>query len=57
VGEASGEGEIVGEGVVGFGDGTGLCVVIGFGVGFIVGTGVDSGLEDGVGEELCDGLN
>jgi len=57
VGEASGEEEIVGEGAVGFGDGEGLCVDVGFGVGFAVATGVGSISEDGVGEGLCDGLN
>ena len=42
MGEGSGEGEIVCEGVVGFDDGTGLCVDSGFGVGFSVATGVGS---------------
>lgn len=55
VGEASGEEETVGEGVVDFGDATGLCV--GVGVGFAVGIGVGSSSEDGVGEGLGDGFN
>ena len=56
VDEASGEGELVGDGVLGFGDETALCVVDGVGVGFTVATGVASGSEDGLGDGLCEGL-
>lgn len=58
MGEDSGEGDTVGEGAVGVGDETGLCVDGRFGVGFSVASDVGSFSGEGVGDGggVCEGL-